>query len=72
MTEEIIFDDGQKVIVDSIGVSHFFLPPKRCKNCDDWPVERDLCELALQLLHDCRVELVSSAVGYSNGLGHVR
>jgi len=35
MTEEIVFDDGQRVIVDSVGVSHFFLPRGKCKNSDD-------------------------------------
>jgi hypothetical protein len=35
VSEEIEFDDVQRVVVDSLGVSHFFLPPrKRCKNCD--------------------------------------
>ena len=27
--------DGQVVEVDSIGVSHFYLPPSRCRNSVD-------------------------------------
>ena len=34
-SEETVHADGQKVVVDSIGVSHFFLAPGRCRNCDD-------------------------------------
>ena len=33
--EVYIHPDGQRVEVDSIGVSHFYLPPSRCKNCVD-------------------------------------
>ena len=35
-SEEIVFPDGQKVIVDGLGISHFILPPKpKCVGCDD-------------------------------------
>jgi hypothetical protein len=34
-SEETTHADGQRVIVDGIGISHFLLPPRRCKNCDD-------------------------------------
>lgn len=33
--EVTVHPDGQRVEVDSIGVSHFYLPPSRCRNCDD-------------------------------------
>jgi hypothetical protein len=33
--EVTVHPDGQRVEVDSIGVSHFYLPPSRCKNCVD-------------------------------------
>lgn len=35
-TEEIEYPDGQRVIVDGIGISHFIMP-RRCKTgaCDD-------------------------------------
>ena len=33
--EVIVHPDGQRVEVDSIGVSHFYLPPSRCRNCVD-------------------------------------
>jgi hypothetical protein len=33
-SEEIEYPDGQKVIIDGLGISHFIMPPK-CKGCDD-------------------------------------
>ena len=33
-SEENVYADGQKVIVDGLGISHFLMP-QRCKNCDD-------------------------------------
>jgi hypothetical protein len=33
--EVTVHPDGQRVEVDSIGVSHFYLPPSRCRSCDD-------------------------------------
>jgi hypothetical protein len=33
--EVTVYPDGQRVEVDSIGVSHFYLPPSRCRSCDD-------------------------------------
>ena len=32
-SEENVHADGQKVIVDGLGISHFLMP-RRCKNCD--------------------------------------
>ena len=34
-SEVTMHPDGQTVEVDSIGVSHFYLPPSRCRNCVD-------------------------------------
>jgi hypothetical protein len=34
-SEVTVHPDGQMVEVDSIGVSHFYLPPSRCKTCVD-------------------------------------
>jgi hypothetical protein len=33
-SEETVHADGQKVIVDGLGISHFLMP-QRCRNCDD-------------------------------------
>jgi len=33
-SEEKVHADGQKVIVDGLGISHFLMP-QRCRNCDD-------------------------------------
>jgi len=33
--EVTVHPDGQRVEVDSIGVSHFYLPPGRCRSCVD-------------------------------------
>jgi hypothetical protein len=33
--EETVHQDGQRVVVDSIGLSTFYLPPSRCRTCDD-------------------------------------
>ena len=32
-SEETVHADGQKVIVDGLGISHFLMP-QRCKDCD--------------------------------------
>jgi hypothetical protein len=33
--EVTVHPDGQRVEVGISGVSHFYLPPSRCKNCVD-------------------------------------
>jgi hypothetical protein len=33
-SEETVHSDGQRVIVDGLGISHFLMP-QRCKDCDD-------------------------------------
>jgi hypothetical protein len=33
-SEETVHADGQRVIVDGLGISHFLMP-HRCKDCDD-------------------------------------
>jgi len=32
-TKVSVHPDGQRVEVDGIGVSNFYLPPRRCRNC---------------------------------------
>jgi hypothetical protein len=34
-SQVVIHADGQRVETDSTGVSTFYLPPSRCKNCND-------------------------------------
>ncbi len=34
-SEVTVHADGQVVEVDSVGVSHFYLPPSRCRSCVD-------------------------------------